>query len=84
MDVVSGEMDRRAFYEDVWTHQFPSAVCSFCTTFLQQKWIEVAGLGPCTWKKTTVMQVGDWAWRLNLPFVGTEVFAIGSPSPPSA
>ncbi len=46
---------------------------------LPQRSIEATGLGSYTLMKRAVMQVGDWAYRLNLPFIGTEVFAVGSP-----
>lgn len=34
VEVLSGEMALGAFYDDVWTRQFPSAMCRFCSTFL--------------------------------------------------
>jgi len=38
------------------------------------------GLGPYTGGKRLLMQVADYAYRFNLSFVGTEVFAIGVPA----
>ncbi|GEM_PF-340603 len=42
--------------------------------------VEQVGLGQYDWKKRTIMNLADFAYRLNLPFVGTEVFAIGVPT----
>lgn len=38
-----------------------------------------AGLGEYSSGKRAAMQVLDYAYRFNLPFIGTEVFAIGTP-----
>lgn len=39
--------------------------------------VEQVGLGAYDVKKRALMKIADWAYRLNLPFIGTEVFAIG-------
>jgi SAM-dependent methyltransferase len=46
---------------------------------LPQDAVDRVGLGGYDRRKRFVMQVADWAYRLNLSFVGTEVFAIGNP-----
>lgn len=49
---------------------------------LPQGAVEQVGLGSYGWKKRAVMTLADMTYRLNLPFVGTEVFAIGVPDDP--
>ncbi len=41
--------------------------------------MDKVGLGEYTPAKRMVMDIADFAYRFNLPFVGTEVFAIGVP-----
>lgn len=42
--------------------------------------VERVGLGAYTPTKLALMRVADFAYRLNLPFVGTEVIAVGVPA----
>jgi SAM-dependent methyltransferase len=46
---------------------------------LPQGAVDHVGLGGYDRRKRLIMQVADWAYRFNLSFVGTEVFAIGEP-----
>jgi SAM-dependent methyltransferase len=45
--------------------------------YLPQTAIQSVGLGAYDARKRMVMQLADWMYRLNLPWVGTEVFAVG-------
>ncbi len=46
---------------------------------LPQDAVEKVGLGGYDRRKRTIMRLADWAYRLNLSFIGTEVFAVGVP-----
>lgn len=47
---------------------------------LPKKAVEQVGLGEYDWKKRAIMNIADLVYRFNLPFVGTEIFAIGVPT----
>lgn len=47
---------------------------------LPQQAVEQVGLGPYDWKKRVLMEMADVAYRFNLSFIGTEIFAIGVPA----
>jgi SAM-dependent methyltransferase len=47
---------------------------------LPQDAVDNVGLGGYDSRKRMIMKVADWAYHLNLSFVGTEVFAIGEPA----
>lgn len=46
---------------------------------LPRRMVEGVGLGTYSPRKIFVMRLLDWAYRLNLSFVGTEVIAVGVP-----
>lgn len=47
--------------------------------WLPKTWVQNAGLGPYTEGKKVLTKIAGLAWRFNLPFVGTEVFALATP-----
>lgn len=57
-----------------------SLLYRYLVRYLPQGTVERAGLGAYSRTRRTVMTLLDWAYRLNLPFVGTEVFAVGVPA----
>lgn len=50
------------------------------TRRLPRSAVDGIGLGAYDAKKRAIMNIADFAYRFNLSFVGTEVFAIGAPA----
>ena len=56
-----------------------SMLYRYAVRVLPQNLVAGTGLGEYSRAKKAAMQLLDYAYRLNLSFVGTEVFAIGTP-----